>query len=66
MSDTRVVSPERLIERHVEDARRQLAEGRERLKAARRRVVQLEEALENWERLRIEMHEGRMRRVPRS
>jgi hypothetical protein len=49
------VSPEALIERHVEGARRQLAEARERLKAARRRVVQLEDALCNWERLAAEL-----------
>jgi hypothetical protein len=49
------VSPEVLIGRHVENARHQLAEGRERLKAARRRVVQLEDALTNWERFAGEM-----------
>jgi hypothetical protein len=49
------VSPEALIERHVESARRQLAEARERLKAARRRVVQLEDALCNWERFAAEL-----------
>ena len=53
------VTPERLIARHVEDARRDLAVGRERLKDARRRVVQLEEALVNWERLAGELHRGR-------
>jgi phage shock protein A len=52
-------SPERLIERHVEDARRQLAEGREQLKQARRRVVQLEDAVANWERLAGELRAGR-------
>jgi hypothetical protein len=44
------VTPEALIARHVENARRQLADARESLKAARRRVVQLEDALCNWER----------------
>ncbi len=49
------VTPEELIQRHVENARRQLAEARENLKAARRRVVQLEDALCNWERFATEM-----------
>ena len=44
------VSPEALVARHIENARRQLAEARENLKASRRRVVQLEDALCNWER----------------
>jgi len=57
------VSPEALIERHVENARHQLADGRERLKAARRRVVQLEEAVHNWERLAAEMRANRARNV---
>jgi hypothetical protein len=52
------VSPEALVQRHVEDARRQLAEARERLKAARRRVVQLEDAVGNWERFAAELREG--------
>ncbi len=49
------VTPEALIERHVESARRQLADAREKLKAARRRVVQLEDALCNWERFATEL-----------
>lgn len=49
------VSPEALIARHVENARRQLADARESLKAARRRVVQLEDALCNWERFAAEI-----------
>jgi sRNA-binding protein len=49
------VRPEVLVERHVENARRQLAEARERLKAARRRVVQLEDAVGNWERFAAEL-----------
>jgi hypothetical protein len=49
------VSPDTLVARHVENARRQLAEARERLKAARRRVVQLEDALGNWERFAAEV-----------
>ncbi|HEY3722630.1 MAG TPA: hypothetical protein VGN59_04620 [Acidimicrobiia bacterium] len=53
------VTPEELIERHVENARRQLAEARENLKAARRRVVQLEDALCNWERFAEEMRRTR-------
>jgi hypothetical protein len=52
------VSPEALIERHVDNARRQLADARENLKAARRRVVQLEDALCNWERFATELRRG--------
>jgi hypothetical protein len=55
------ISPEVLVERHVENARRQLAEARERLKGARRRVVQLEDALANWERFAAELGHGRER-----
>jgi hypothetical protein len=55
------VSPEVLVDRHVENARRQLADARERLKAARRRVVQLEDALCNWERFAGELRQGRER-----
>ncbi len=51
------VRPEVLVERHVENARRQLAEARERLKAARRRVVQLEDAVGNWERFAVELRQ---------
>ncbi len=54
-ADARPVSPEALIDRHVENARRQLADAREALKAARRRVVQLEDALCNWERFAAEI-----------
>jgi len=54
------VSPEALIERHVDSARRQLADARENLKAARRRVVQLEDALCNWERFAAELRRGRL------
>lgn len=53
------VSPEALIARHVENARRQLADARENLKAARRRVVQLEDALRNWERFAAELRRDR-------
>jgi hypothetical protein len=49
------IGPEELIGRHIENARAQLADGRERLKAARRRVVQLEDAVAGWERLAAEM-----------
>ena len=52
------VSPEDLVQRHVDNARRQLAEARERLKAARRRVVQLEDAVCNWERFAAELRAG--------
>jgi hypothetical protein len=52
------VSPETLIERHVDSARRQLLDARENLKAARRRVVQLEDALCNWERFAAELRRG--------
>jgi hypothetical protein len=51
------VSPETLVQRHVDSARRQLAEAREQLKAARRRVVQLEDAVCNWERFATEVRE---------
>lgn len=56
------VSPELLIYRHIEDARLQLEEGRERLKGARRRVVQLEDALRSWELLAAQMR-ARSRRT---
>jgi hypothetical protein len=49
------VSPAALIDRHIDGARRQLADARESLKAARRRVVQLEDALCNWERFAQEL-----------
>lgn len=52
------VQPEVLVERHVENARRQLADARERLKAARRRVVQLEDAVGNWERFAAELRQS--------
>jgi hypothetical protein len=55
------VSPEDLIARHLDNARDQLADGRERLKSARRRVVQLEDALCNWERFAGEMRAMRER-----
>lgn len=58
------VSPEALIARHVENARRQLAEARENLKASRRRVVQLEDALCNWERFAAEMRRTRGEQNP--
>jgi hypothetical protein len=51
------VSPETLVTRHVDSARRQLAEAREQLKAARRRVVQLEDAVCNWERFAAEVRD---------
>ena len=58
------VSPEALVERHVESARRQLADARERLKAARRRVVQLEDALGNWERFAAELRRAAENGIP--
>jgi hypothetical protein len=57
------VSPEDLIQRHVENARRQLADARENLKASRRRVVQLEDALCNWERFAAELRRERGNRA---
>jgi hypothetical protein len=57
------VGPEELIAHHVENARSQLADGRERLKGARRRVVQLEDALVSWERLAGELRAVRDRRA---
>lgn len=59
MATPECVSPEDLIARHIENARVQLAEGRERLKSARRRVVQLEDAVCQWERLAGEMRATR-------
>jgi phage shock protein A len=53
--------PETLVQRHVDSARRQLAEAREQLKAARRRVVQLEDAVDNWERFAAEVRQRRGR-----
>jgi hypothetical protein len=58
------VTPEALVERHVENARRQLADARERLKGARRRVVQLEDALGNWERFAAEVRRAAEKRTP--
>jgi hypothetical protein len=49
--DRSSASPERLVIHNVEGARRQLHEARESLKNARRRVVQLEDAVRNWEEL---------------
>jgi hypothetical protein len=46
-----MASPERLVVHNVERARQQLSEARENLKSARRRVVQLEDAVRNWEEL---------------
>ena len=51
------VSPETLVQRHVDSARRQLAGAREALKAARRRVVQLEDAVGNWEHFAAEVRD---------
>jgi hypothetical protein len=50
-------APEQLVERHLDSARRQLREAREQLKAARRRVVQLEDAVGNWERFAADVRE---------
>jgi len=50
-----LATPERLIARHIEDARQQLTHARERLKFDRRRVTELEDAVSNWERLAAEM-----------
>jgi hypothetical protein len=46
------LSPSDLLDRHLDNARRQLDDAREQLRQARRRVVQLEEAVGNWELLR--------------
>jgi len=50
-----IATPERLIARHIEEARQQLTAARERLKVDRRRVTELEDAVSNWERLAHEM-----------
>lgn len=47
----RALSPEHLILHQIQQTRRQLTEARERLKAARKRVVQLEDAVSNWEQI---------------
>jgi hypothetical protein len=49
LPDMPAASAERIIVHQVEQARIQLAEARDRLKAARRRVVELEDAVKNWE-----------------
>lgn len=53
--DREAPSPERLLANQIEATRVQLDEARGRLKDARRRVVQLEEALTHWERLATEL-----------
>jgi hypothetical protein len=45
----RPLSPEQLLARQIDAARRQLADAREDLKQGRMRVVELEEAVSNWE-----------------
>jgi len=54
-----IATPERLIARHIEEARLQLTHARERLKFDRRRVTELEDAVSNWERLAAEMRATR-------
>jgi hypothetical protein len=44
-----------LVDQSLRSAELQLLDAREALKDARRRVVQLEDALEGWRRLRDEM-----------
>jgi phage shock protein A len=44
-----------LVDQSLRSAELQLLEAREALKDARRRVVQLEDALEGWKRLREQM-----------
>ncbi|HEY7439490.1 MAG TPA: hypothetical protein VIC35_08840 [Acidimicrobiia bacterium] len=55
-------SPERLVVHNVERARQQLSEARENLKSARRRVVQLEDAVRNWEELATALLRPRSKR----
>jgi hypothetical protein len=55
LPDSPGASPERIVVHQVEQARLQLAEARERLKAARRRVVELEDAVRNWEEIANEV-----------
>jgi hypothetical protein len=50
-----VVPPAALVDQSLRSAELQLLEAREALKDARRRVVQLEDALEGWRALREEM-----------
>jgi hypothetical protein len=44
-----------LVDQSLRSAELQLLDAREALKEARRRVVQLEDALEGWQRLREQM-----------
>ncbi len=49
------LSPECLLANQIDAARDQLGDARERLKGARRKVVQMEEALANWEHIACEL-----------
>jgi hypothetical protein len=54
----RPLSPEELLERQIDAARGQLSDARDDLKASRMRVVELEEALANWESFAAELRRG--------
>jgi hypothetical protein len=54
-----VVPVPALVDQSLRSAELQLLEAREALKEARRRVVQLEDALEGWRALREEMARAR-------
>ena len=49
-------SPVRLMLHKIEQTRRQLADARQRLEAARTRVAQLEDAAKGWEDLASELY----------
>lgn len=49
------LSPECLLANQIDSTRDQLADARESLKGARRKVVQMEEALANWEHIACEL-----------
>ena len=54
-----------LVDQSLRSAELQLLDAREALKEARRRVVQLEDALEGWQRLREQMARARRERATR-
>jgi hypothetical protein len=54
----RTLSPEQLLARQIEAARRQLADARDDLKQSRMRVVELEEAVSNWESFAADLRRG--------
>lgn len=49
------LSPECVLANQIDATRDQLADAREMLKSARRRVVQMEEAVANWDHIACEL-----------